>query len=105
MFGFLKDDVNSVSVNEIDSLIGKIELIDIREPYEYKGGCLKGSKNIPMNTLLSNPDKYLEKTKTYHLMCLSGSRSSQACRYLKKMGYDVVNVKGGIGMYRGNMLK
>ena len=36
MFGFLKkDDRKVINVNEIDNLIGKIELIDIREEYEY----------------------------------------------------------------------
>jgi len=38
-------------------------------------------------------------------MCLSGARSSRACRYLTKLGYDVVNVTGGFGSYVGTKRK
>lgn len=64
MFGFFnRNNGKVVNVNDIDNLIGKVEIIDIREPYEYSGGTIKTSKNIPMQTLLSNPDKYLKKIK------------------------------------------
>ena len=33
---FKKNEGQVINVNEIDNLLGKIELIDIREPYEYK---------------------------------------------------------------------
>ena len=59
MFGFLKrDDSKVINVNAIDNLIGKVELIDIREPYEYKSGSIKTAKNIPMGNLLADPNKY-----------------------------------------------
>ena len=36
MFDFLKKDETEVlNVNDLDNLIGKIKLIDIRKPYEY----------------------------------------------------------------------
>ena len=54
MFGFFnKNNGKVVNVNDIDSLIGKIELIDIREPFEYGRGSIKSAKNIPMQTLLN----------------------------------------------------
>lgn len=102
MFNFLlKDKVKSVNINEIDDLIGKVNLVDIREQYEYKSGTLKGAKNIPMRELMNNPDKYLKQGNTYHLFCLSGARSQRASSYLHKQGYDVVNLLGGIGSYTG----
>jgi rhodanese-related sulfurtransferase len=79
-----RSSVKSVDVNDIDNLLGKIQLIDIREPYEYKGGHLPSAKNIPMDTILANPDKYLDKTTEYHIICHSGSRISMACNTLKK---------------------
>lgn len=49
MFEFLKrDNRKLINVNELDNLIGKIELIDIREPYEYNSGSIKTAKNTPM---------------------------------------------------------
>lgn len=102
MFDFLKRQEGKViNVNDMDSLLDKIELIDIRETYEYKGGSLKGAKNIPMGELLGNPDKYLEKNKEYYIMCQSGGRSHRACNILLKQGFSVVNVAGGFGSYVG----
>lgn len=106
MFGFLKKENNKViNVNDIDELIGKVELIDIREDYEYKGGSIKSAKNIPMGELLNAPDKYLSKNKEYYIMCQSGGRSSRACNNLIKQGFDVVNVSGGMGSYVGTKRK
>lgn len=106
MFSFLKKDKSQViNVNDIDSFIGKVELIDIREPFEYKFGSLKTAKNIPMGNLLNAPDKYLIKNKTYYIICESGSRSSMATRVLTKQGYNVIDVAGGIGSYIGTNKK
>jgi len=106
MFSFFKkDDGKVINVNELDNLAGKVDLIDIREPYEYKGGSLRNSKNIPMNDLINQPDKYIKKDKTYYIMCQSGARSSRTCNFLKKQGFDVINVSGGIGSYVGTKRK
>lgn len=49
VFEFLKrDNRKLINVNELDNLIGKIELIDIRETYEYNSGSIKTAKNTPM---------------------------------------------------------
>ena len=62
MFDFFRqDDRNIINENEMDNLIGKVELIDIREPYEYISGSLRTAKNIPMNNLLSNHQTSLLK--------------------------------------------
>ncbi len=106
MFDFLKkDDSKAINVNDMDNLIGQVELIDIREPYEYKSGCLETAKNIPMGTLLTSPEKYLAKDKTYYIMCQSGGRSGGACRTLLKQGFQVINVSGGMGSYIGTKKK
>lgn len=106
MFGFFKKESGKViNVNDIDSLIGKIELIDIREEYEYRNGSIESAKNIPMGKLLEEPDKYMKKDKEYYIMCQSGGRSSMACSRLRKNGFDVVNVSGGVGSYLGSKRK
>lgn len=98
---FKKSDTESILVNEIDNLIGKINLIDIREPEEVKFGTIKTAKNIPMGSLLNNPSQYLKKEENYYLMCQSGMRSGRTVGQLKKLGYKVINVKGGFGAYSG----
>lgn len=106
MFGFLKkDDGRVINVNDIDDLIGKVELIDIRENYEYSGGSIQGAKNIPMGELLNDPEKYLNKSKEYYIMCQSGGRSARACNVLSDEGFKVINVSGGMGSYVGTKRK
>ena len=106
MFTFLKkSEGNVVHVNDMDELIGKVAIIDIREPYEYAGGSLKTAINIPMGELAANPGKYLKKDKTYYIMCQSGGRSARTCKYLDKEGYQVVDVAGGMGSYVGSKRK
>lgn len=106
MLDFLKkDDSKVINVNDMDNLIGKVELIDIREPYEYKSGSLKTAKNIPMGNLLTSPEKYLVKDKTYYIMCQSGARSERTTRTLTKQGFNVINVAGGVGSYVGTKRK
>lgn len=106
MFGFFKKDNGKViNVNHIDELIGKVELIDIREKYEYSGGSIRSAKNIPMGELLNAPEKYLNKSKEYYIMCQSGGRSARACNTLNSKGFNVVNVSGGMGSYVGTKRK
>ena len=106
MFDFLKrDDTKVINVNDMDDLLGKVELIDIREPYEYQSGTLKTARNIPMNTLLTSPEKYLVKDKTYYIMCQSGARSGRTTKMLAKQVFNVINVAGGMGSYVGTRRK
>jgi len=102
MFNFFgRETVKSVPVNDLEKLIGTIELLDIREPYKFAGGSIKTAKNVPMGTLLAAPEKYMAKDKTYYIICQSGGRSAQTVSALAKQGYDVINVSGGVGSYAG----
>lgn len=103
MFSFLKRNSGEViNIQDIDDLIGTINLIDIREGYEFQMGSIKTAKNIPMGELLSQPERYLKKDSKYYIMCQSGMRSSRSVNALQKAGYNVVNVRDGMGSYRGN---
>lgn len=105
MFSVFNKNYKSVNVNELENKLKSIDLIDIREPYEYKSGHLPNAKNIPIENIISNPDKYLNKDKEYYIICQSGARSSRACSALDKEGYKIINVSGGTGSYNGNLEK
>lgn len=96
---FGKNDFEAISVHDLDGKLGKIDLIDIRETYEYQNGHVPTAKNIPMGTILASPEKYLNKAKEYHIICQSGGRSSKTCKELSKQGYKVINISGGTGSY------
>jgi rhodanese-related sulfurtransferase len=102
---FKRDHNKAINVNDMDNLLGSINLIDVREPYEFHNTSLKTAKNIPMGNLLSDPVKFLKKDTLYYIICQSGARSSRTCSILTKQGYDVINVSGGMGSYAGSMRK
>ena len=89
----------------MESKFGKIDLIDVREIHEYKGGHVPTAKNIPMGTILAQPEKYLNKSKEYYIICHAGSRSLRTCKNLSDQGYNVINILGGTKSYPKSLVK
>lgn len=46
------------------------EIIDVRTKGEFVSGHIKGSKNIPLNTLSSNLKQLKDKNKAYYCVVL-----------------------------------
>lgn len=70
------------------------EIIDVRTKGEFTSGHIKGSKNIPLDTLNNNLKQLKDKEKTYLLCCASGMRSGSAKSILKSKGYNNVHNAG-----------
>jgi len=88
-----------------DSIKGKIpylNIIDIRESFLYKTKNIIGSKNIPYQYLLINPDDYLDKNNVYYIICEYGLKSEMVSNILNKNGYKTHSISGGIKDYPVN---
>ena len=94
---------SSISIYELKKLIGRINVIDIRDSYIYNLGNIPTSRNIPINFLLMNKENYLDKNKKYYIYCEKGIQSIKACNELSKFGYDVVNIEGGYNSYKDKL--
>ncbi len=79
-----------------------INLIDIRDQVNYQSGTIGNAVNIPVNTLITNYGRYLNKNDKYYIFCNYGSTSSKLCSFLRKNGYNVVNLIGGYQAYKKN---
>ena len=91
--------VKEITVKELKKLIDNksdIQVIDVREPYEYKIANLN-AELIPLGTILDNVDR-IEKDKQVIIHCRSGKRSADAIiRLQTNFGFDnLYNLKGGI---------
>lgn len=74
------------------------QIIDVRTSAEYAGGHVKGSINIPLNTISSNAKK-IKKDVPLITCCASGMRSASGKAILKSMGYkEVYNGGGWMGL-------
>jgi len=79
-------------------------IVDVRTPGEYAGGHIKGSRNIPLQSLTQNLDK-LPKDKVIITCCTSGMRSGSAKSILQANGYNEVYNGGGWAGLNGKILR
>lgn len=93
------------SVPELDAplllqLIGSeaknLKIIDVREHTEVASGAIPGAIQIPLATLPARVHE-LDKNDDLVIVCRSGARSAQACRFLAGKGFkNAYNLRGGM---------
>jgi len=95
---------------DVSSLIGKdstVVVLDVRTPEEYNGetGHLPGALLIPVQELedrVGELTKYRDRTIVVY--CRTGHRSTNATEILKKRGFNVMNMEGGITRWQAERL-
>ncbi len=100
---FHKADINS-GIEEYKNTEGAV-LIDVRTAEEYRDGHIEGSVNIPLDRISAVENTVKDKNTPLFVHCYSGSRSGQAVEFIKQLGYNNVKNIGGIGSYRGKVVR
>ena len=77
---------------------GEIELVDVREQFEYDAGHVPGSTHISMDGIAGRVDE-IDKDKPVAFICLMGARSGMVADYFRTLGYDAYNVMGGFAQW------
>ena len=78
---------------------GKLELIDVRTPAEYREVHVDFARNVPLDQL--DPKAVMSgrngsASEPLYVICKSGGRSKQACEQFRAAGFEnVVDVEGG----------
>ena len=86
--------LESINVLDLKKLINP-NLIDIRSVEKYNSKHILNAINIPLESLLIRPEKYLNKKQKYYIYCQKGIQSRKLCQILLNNGFYVVNVSGG----------
>lgn len=85
----------SIFSNKTDRLKEFIDrgavVVDVRSSAEFKGGHVKGAKNIPLQVISGKVAEIKKLNKPVILCCASGMRSAQATSLLKREGVECVN--------------
>jgi NADPH-dependent 2,4-dienoyl-CoA reductase/sulfur reductase-like enzyme/peroxiredoxin family protein/TusA-related sulfurtransferase/rhodanese-related sulfurtransferase len=112
-FGSAKDVINYAGFVADNVISGDVEifhaeeaikpkdhqkLIDVRLEDEVILGTIPGAKNIPLEKLRENLDKF-SKEKEYLVFCQVGLRGYLACRTLAQCGIKCRNLSGGYKTY------
>lgn len=87
--------ISSISVPDFLKIQDKVNIIDVRIVENFNRSHIPGAKNVPANTLLANPAKYMSLYEKYYIYCQTGVNSIRVCSYLKLRGYNAINITGG----------
>ncbi len=95
-----RSSITQIHPRELATRLGKdssLVLLDVRTQAERSRQHIKGSLHIPLHELAKRSGE-LEKYKSKQIVCYcqSGSRSAGAAVALKKLGFNVANLSGGI---------
>lgn len=66
-------------------------IVDVRTPGEFAAGHIKGSLNIPLDSIKPKLDSLKKKGKPVITVCRSGARSRIAVGILKQAGMEAYN--------------
>ena len=85
-----------ITAAELKKEIGKVVLVDVREPEEHDDCRIDGCTLIPLGELQSRAAE-LDKTADIVLYCAHGMRSLQALMALRMLGFEHLrSLEGGI---------
>jgi rhodanese-related sulfurtransferase len=75
----------------------EVQIVDVREQYEWDAGRIEGAIHIPLNDLMAGAGvDDLDAERPVAVICRSGNRSELASLMLKAKGFDAQNVRDGM---------
>ena len=87
--------LKEITPEELINKLLEVQLIDIREPYEYEEGHIENSTNIPMGDFLEKLDQ-LDKSKQIVVYCNTARRSKPVVYMTHKLHNTILyNLKEG----------
>lgn len=97
MLDLFKKSYTNLKAEEVNKMMNDkdVQVIDVRESYEFASGHIKVAKLMPLGSLPQNVGK-LDKSKKVIVVCASGARSASAANFLSKQGFEVLNMSGGM---------
>ncbi len=76
--------------------LDEVQVVDVREPYEWQAGRIEGAVHIPLNALMSGAGGDLDRDRPLVMVCRVGNRSELATLMMQARGYEAYNLEGGM---------
>jgi adenylyltransferase/sulfurtransferase len=95
-----RPQLEEITATELQNLLEKdpnLQLIDVREPFEYEIARIPGGKLIPLGEVEARSNE-IDPDKMTVVHCKGGVRSAKAIESLKAAGFAgrLINLRGGI---------
>jgi len=74
---------------------GTIQLIDVREQYEWDEGRIAGARHLALGELTGQAETIHRETPVV-FYCRVGGRSAMAANAFKRAGYEAYTMTGGL---------
>ncbi len=88
--------IGTLSVSDLKANLDRYVILDVREPSEWhQEGTIEGVQRIFFGDLPQKADS-LSRNKRYVVTCSVGDRASIAASILRRKGFEVSNVLGGM---------
>lgn len=97
--------MNEITADETAQLLESEEIlmVDVREHFEVVHGKIPNIIHIPLGELQARLHELNKKAK-YVIVCRSGNRSGVATQFLNSLGYNVLNMAGGMHAWKGKVV-
>lgn len=97
----MKKFPHTVTNDELESILGNVTVLDVREPAEYAFNRIPGAVSIPLGELETRIGELHPEADIY-VVCRTAMRSDLACRLLSENGFrNVKNVVPGMSGWTG----
>jgi hydroxyacylglutathione hydrolase/adenylyltransferase/sulfurtransferase len=77
---------------------GEVDLVDVREPYEWDAGRIEGSRHIELERLASQAET-IARDRPVVFTCRLGARSAMAAQAFRSAGWDAWSLQGGLTLW------
>ncbi len=72
-----------------------VQLLDVREPFEWQAGRIEGAVHIPLQEVLAGQTEGLDPSRPVVVYCSTANRSEVARLMLEARGYEARVMSGG----------
>jgi rhodanese-related sulfurtransferase len=91
---FHADDVD-VSPERLSERLGEVQLVDVREGYEWEAGRIAGARHIEIERVASQAPT-LDRDKPVVFYCRLGARAGMVANGFRRVGFDAYSLDGGV---------
>jgi rhodanese-related sulfurtransferase len=88
-------DQTLMSPREIYQRQGGVQLLDVREPEEWRAGRIEGAVHIPLQQVLDGRTEDLDPSRPVVIYCRTANRSEVARLMLEAKGFQTHVMAGG----------